>query len=324
MTRTRVLVTGANGFVGSSLLRAFLHEGREAVGLVRADRAGLAEGPRRRAIEAWDESSLRRVVAGSEAVVHAASVVHRPDAPEAEYVRFNVDGTRALVDACLAEGVTRFVFFSTIKVYGEDTRGILDEETAPAPVGGYAKTKLEAEQLVLAAGRSETMRPIVLRLAPVFGPGDKGNVRTLIRAISRGRFVMPGDGNTRKSLVHISTVSRVASAALDSDTTGTFVLADRVVPSVMELVTEIARATNSRRPLRVPAPVVRAVAAGVGAGLRALGRSTSISGELVDKSLTPSVCCPAKIERELGVPCHADLTEAIREEVDWLRRERLI
>ena len=319
MQRARVLITGASGFVGSTVLRACLGEGRDAVGLVRAGRVGAAAGLPVRSIEAWNEASLREAVQGRDAVVHAASVVHRPDAAESEYTRFNVEGTRALVDACTAAGVTRLVLLSSIKVYGEATQGlVLDEATRVDGERGYAGTKVKAERIVMEAA---ALSPVVLRLAPVFGPGDKGNVRTLIRAITRRRFILPGDGSTRKSLVHVSTVARVVGAALDSNATGVFVVADRVAPSMRELTSEIARATGRGRPLSLPVPLVRAIARALTVPL---GRRSPVSPDLIDKSLTSSVCAPTKVESELGVPCHVDLAEAIREEVAWMRQTGII
>ena len=271
MKRRRVLVTGASGFVGSSVLCRLVDEGRDAVGLVRSGRLGAAAGLPVRVIGEWSEASLLQAVEGFDAVIHAASVVHRADASMSEYVRFNVDGTRALVEDCVAKHVERFVLFSTIKVYGELTQGVVDERTPIATESCYAHTKLDAEQIVLGA---EPVRPVVFRLAPVFGVGDKGNVRNVIRAIARRRFLLPGDGATRKSLVHVSTVARVLSAALDSDTTGVFVLADRVAPSMRELSDDIAHAVGRRAPLSLPLPLMRAIALGLHS---ALGRRSPVS-----------------------------------------------
>lgn len=321
MRCNRVLVTGASGFVGSSVLRHLLSEGRDAVGLIRVGRPGAVGDLPVRELAVWDEASLASTLEGFDAVVHAASVVHRPDAPMDEYVRFNVEGTRSLVNACSEKRVSRLVLLSTIKVYGEFTRQEIDETTALASEGGYAETKVDAERIVLEA---ESLLPIVFRLAPVFGPGDKGNVKTLIRAIARRRFLLPGDGRTRKSLVHVSTVARVVAAALEVDLTGVFVLADRVAPSMEELTAEIARAVGRRRPLSVPTSLVRGLAFVVEHALGALGRTSPVSPKLIDKSLTPTVCSPAKLERALGVVCHVDFAEAIREEVEWMRRSGLI
>lgn len=297
------IVTGASGFVGRHVL-ATLGQGVGARGLYRKELA------------AWDFESLRSALEAAEGVVHAASVVHQPSTPAEEYSRFNVEGTRSLVEAARAAGVRRFVFISSIKVHGEAPGSVIDETTAVAAEAHYARTKAEAEALVLAA---TDLSPIVLRLCPVYGRGDKGNVRAMIRAISRRRFLVPGDGSTRKSIVHVSTVSDVVRAAAASRATGVFVVADRHAPSIRELADSIAKALHRGRPVSIPRPVLRATASLVGRLARFAGISTPISGTLIDKAMTSSVCNPSRVVRDLGVVCSVDLDWAISDEVAWLR-----
>jgi nucleoside-diphosphate-sugar epimerase len=304
----KLLVTGATGFVGGEVLKHARARGWHARGLARRKVADLAVVPE------WTEHSLREVVSGVDAVIHCASVVHKPGAPSEEYTRFNVDAMRALIAACRAERVRRIVYLSTIKVYGETPVGMIDEHTPVAPESPYARTKLEAEQVLERAD----IDSVILRLCPVYGVGDKGNVRTMIRAISRRRFALPGDGRNRKSLVHVSTVAEVALAACTRGS-GVFVVADRDVPSLAHLSDTIARSLERRRPLRVPAAALYWAAAGCEVGYRALRRAPRINRGLITKALLPSVCDPTRVLCELDVDCHRDLPEAIREEVSWLR-----
>lgn len=322
MTLRRVLVTGATGFVGSEILARARARGLSARSLSRRAVAELSTADDF-VLADWTEDRLGDVVDGVDAVIHCASVVHRPGAPSEEYVRFNVEASRALAAACRARGVPRLVFLSTIKVYGETPLGTIDESTKVAPESAYARTKLEAEELLTRAADGGGPEPVILRLCPVFGVGDKGNVRTMIRAIARGRFAVPGDGSNKKSLVHVSTVAEIALAACTRGR-GTFVVADRDVPSVAQLSDTIARALHKRRPPRVPAPLLYLAASGCELGYRALRREPRIHRGLIRKSLLPSVCNPARAEAELQVPCHHDLREAIAEEVAWLRQIREI
>ncbi len=290
-----LVITGASGFVGGHLLEQL--EGGRA--LRRAD---------------W--SDLGRALEGATAVVHAASVVHKPTTPREEYERFNIEATRALLQASRAAGVRRFVFVSSIKVYGETPAGVIDERTPVRPDAHYAETKAAAERLVLEA---TDLRPVILRLCPVYGRGDKGNVRTMIRSIHRRRFLVPGDGSTRKSIVHVSTVVDVVRAVLARDAEGVFVVADRETPSIRELADTIARLLGRRRPFGAPAPLLRGIASVVGRAARLAGRTTPISGSLIYKAMTSSVCDPSRAERELGVSSHVDLEAALADEIAWLR-----
>ena len=269
------MVTGASGFVGGHILTE-LRRGMTAEGIHRAE------------LGAWDFDNLRRALEGAEGIVHAASVVHKPTTPVAEYARFNV----------------------------ETPIGVIDENTPHAADAPYSRTKAEAEDLVLAA---TDLRPAVLRLCPVYGRGDKGNVRTMIRAISRRRFVVPGDGSTKKSIVHVSTVASVVRAAAEQLATGVFVVADRRTPSIRELSDRIAHALGRRRPPSVPGPLLRGAASVIGGLARLARRDTAISSDLIAKAMRSSLCDPSRVERELGVSCTVDLDAALADEIAWLR-----
>jgi UDP-glucose 4-epimerase len=311
-----VLVTGASGFVGSAIARAAMARGVDTIGLVR----GEPRAPWQRQLRDWTEVGLREALEGVDTVVHSAALVHQPGAPREAYARFNVDGMRALIAACRARGVRRVVNLSTIKVYGEAPAGPIDEDTPLAPESPYAATKLEAERLLARAAADGGPEQLSLRLCPVFGVGDKGHVRTMIVAIARRRFAVPGAGDNRKSLVHVNTVAELALAACRSHSQGVFVVADHDVPSIGHLSDLIARAVGRRRPLRIPSPLLFGAAYGCELGFRALRREAKVSRALIAKSLAPTVCNPVRAERELGVSCHADLYPALCEEVSWLRQ----
>jgi UDP-glucose 4-epimerase len=161
-------------------------------------------------------------------------------------------------------------------------------------------------------------------LCPVYGVGDKGNVRGVATAIARRRFAVPGDGSTRKSVVHVSTVAEAVLRAIRSDARGVFVLADRTAPSMRELGDTIARALGRRSPPSIPIALALAAASGLAALSKLRGREPKITPELIRKSLRPTVCSPAKFERMFGLECHVDLRDGIAEEVAWLLRERLL
>ena len=317
-------VTGANGFVGGRVLAGLRGHDVPAIGLVRAGRTLEHAEWTKRDVAEWTEASLGESLDGVTGIVHAASVVHRPGADPSEQAAFNVEGTRVLLAAARSCGVRRVVFLSSIKVYGEEPPGVIDEDTAVDRSSPYAATKLDAERILLEAMDHAGPSVSVLRLCPVYGAGDKGNVRRVATSIARRRFLVPGDGATRKSVVHVSTVAEAVRRALESDATGVFVLADCVAPSIRELADTIARALGRRPPLSVPVTLVLAAAAALEVVSRARGHQPGVSRELVRKSLRSSICSPAKIERALGMDCHVDLRDGIAEEIAWLRRERLL
>jgi UDP-glucose 4-epimerase len=324
MSSELVAVTGANGFVGRRVLAHLHGHGIPSVGVLRRGRELKRPEWVQRDVAEWSEATLYGALDGVNAIVHAASVVHRPGATAEEYRAFNVDGTRALVAAARSRGVQRIVFLSSIKVHGEEPVGVIDEDTALDLSSPYSATKVAAERLLLEAGRHGGPAAVVLRLSPVYGVGDRGNVRRVATAIARRRFVVPGDGRTRKSLVHVSTVAEAVRRAVTNDTSGVFVLADRVAPSMRELGDTIALALGRPPPLSVPVGMVLGAAAALEGLAWLRGREPSVSRELIRKSLRETVCSPAKVERTLGLHCHVDLREGIEEEIAWLQRERLV
>jgi UDP-glucose 4-epimerase len=319
-----IAVTGANGFVGTRVLAHLKAAGATAMGIVRSGRTLSVPDCTTREVDSWSESALARALTGVEAVVHAASVVHRPSAGIDEHRRFNVDGTRSLLAAMQTSGVRRVLFLSTIKVYGEEPAGTIDERTTPDRSSPYAATKLEAEEILLDSSRNGGPSAIVFRLCPVYGAGDKGNVRRIATAMARRRFVVPGDGSTRKSVVHASLVARAVERALSCPASGTFVIADREAPSIRELSDTIARTLGRRPPPRAPIPAVMAAAAAAAAWAWLRRREPSATPELIQKSLRSTVCSPALFERTFGMECRMPLEDGIAEEVAWLRREGLL
>ena len=192
MSRRVALVTGATGAIGPSVVDALsqTHDVRTfsrqppSPGLFPATVNSLTG-------DVSDPDAIRRAVRGADVVVHLAALLHLVDPAPAlrgEYERVNAGGTAAVIDAALAEDVSRVVLMSTIAVYGHGTRARLDEESPPHPDTFYAETKLAAERLALTARRHDG-RPLatVLRSAAVYGPRVKGNYDRLVRALARRR-----------------------------------------------------------------------------------------------------------------------------------------
>ncbi|HEY1691509.1 MAG TPA: NAD-dependent epimerase/dehydratase family protein [Polyangiaceae bacterium] len=324
MPSEAIAITGASGFIGGAILARLRELGVPVVGLFRPGRGGALPPTMRREVRGWNEVALRSALDGVGVVVHAASVVHRPGVGLAEHRAFNVEGTRSLIAAARGAGVRRVVFLSTIKVYGEAPTGIIDENTVIDGSSPYAATKHDAEQALQEAAVKGDIAVVIFRLCPVYGTGDKGNVRRMTSAIARRRFVVPGDGATRKSIVHVSTVVEAVRLSLRADIQGTFVLSDRAAPSIRELADTIASVLGRRRPPSIPIALVLAAAAALESGARMMRRSPTTTVELVRKSLRSTVCSPTRVERALGIECHVDLRHGVEQEVSWLRREGLL
>ncbi len=261
----KVLVTGANGFVGDALCRRLAASGHEVTGLVRHP-----PGPRSwmRIVAAGDLEAVRDFapfVAGQEAVVHLAARVHmmRESAadPEVAYRRANVDVTRRLAEAGTASGVGRFVFLSSIKVNGEATgdRAFLETDP-PAPEDAYGRSKLEAERAL-----ADVAGVTILRTPLVYGPGVKANFRSLVR-ICDTPLPLPLDGITgnRRSLLFLGNLTHAIERVLATSgpVRGPFLLCDGEDLSTADLVRRIRFSLGRRAmPCPVPATALRGIAA---------------------------------------------------------------
>jgi nucleoside-diphosphate-sugar epimerase len=275
-----VLITGATGCIGSALAQRFAASGE--FGTVRVlVRSGSKDNALPANVERVTGSledgaeALRSAVRDVSHIFHAAAKVHDPQGSAEDFHRINADGTRFLVEACNREGVRpRLLFYSTVAVYGEETPLDGIPEDAPVnPVTPYAASKIEAENILRAWGNSAGAVVTIFRVATVYGPRDRGNMARMLTAIARGRFILPGDGNNRKTCVAVENVIRASQTAAtlpaEQMADRIFVVADPGGPyTLRELTVAMAAALGRKNVVRsVPVAVLLTVAGGLEAVL---------------------------------------------------------
>lgn len=256
----RVLVTGANGFVGAALVKALTEAGTDVVPVVRA-RGGTAD-PRSVAVgDIHGATAYGAALDDVDVVVHLAARVHvmndAVEDPLHAYREVNVDGTLNLARQAIAAGVRRFVFVSSIKVNGESTtgRGPFTAQEAVAPEDPYGQSKWEAEQALRALVAGSGMEIVILRPPLVYGPGVKANFRSLI-ALARRRLPLPfGCVNNRRSLVYLGNLVDLLIRCLDHPAAANrvWLVSDGDDLSLRALVTALRHAMG-RGPGMVPVP----------------------------------------------------------------------
>jgi len=182
----RILITGATGFIGRSLVPALKVRGHDVRCAIRA----RSNQPDNVAVGAiGPETDWRAALAGCGAVVHLAGLAHAKLDPrgEAELWRVNVDGARSLAEQAAAAGVRRFVYISSVKVNGNRTdRHAYRAIDPPAPEDPYGSSKAAAETALRAICKDGAMKLVIIRPALVYGPHPKGNFATLLRLVSSG------------------------------------------------------------------------------------------------------------------------------------------
>ncbi len=318
--RPLCLITGATGALGPSVVAVMARTHDVRVLSRRPPPAGLFDQPVTVFTgDITDRAAVRSATAGTDVTVHMAALLHKvnPGARlRADYERVNVEGTAVVAEAARSEGVRRFVFLSTIAVYGPHT-GELDETSTPSPNTMYGETKLAAERIALAE-RAHDGAPLttVLRSAAVYGPRVKGNYRSLVEAIARHRFAPIGRGENRRTLVfEADLASAIALAAAHPGAPGrVYNVSDGTYHRMHTILGEIAAALDRSLPAwHLPVPLVRSAA-------RCIGIVDGRVPRMVETYLEDVAVQGLLIQRELGFLPQFDLRRGWTSTIEQMRR----
>ena len=260
---TRVLVTGANGFVGRHVCRRFLDAGWQVRGTVRSSgaRSMLPKGVEPHEIESIENSNdWQRALGGVDVVVHLIARTHvlEDDAedPLQEYRRINVEGTKQLLQACGDSSVQRFLFMSSIKAVGEGADRPYRESDPCEPEDGYGFSKREAEQLVTRFSLQTGIESVIIRPPLVYGPDVRGNFARLAKAVARGVPMPLGCVTKTRSMIFVDNLADATfvCATHPAAANELFHVADAEPISSRKLVQLLAASFD--RPARlIPVPV---------------------------------------------------------------------
>lgn len=260
----KVLVTGANGFVGTALCRELQRRGMALRAASRAPLQADYEQVRVGAIDGGTDWSA--ALQGCDTVIHLAALAHQPVSEEglAALRASNVDGVLHLARTAQAAGVRRFVFLSSIKAWGETTRpGQAARETdACQPQDAYGRSKCDAEQGL----RALQMEVAIVRAPLVYGPNAKANFAALLNAVLRGWPLPLGAVRNARSLVALDNlVDFLILCAQHPAASGTFHVSDGADLSTAELARAMAQAGGARaRLLPLPPGLLRLALALIG------------------------------------------------------------
>lgn len=226
----KILIVGAGSYIGVSFER-FLAErcpGEYAVDTV--DTLGD-----------WQSENF----AGYDVVFHVAGLAHQKETPEKEplYYAVNRDLAVAVAEKAKAEGVSQFVFLSTMNIYGKEV-GVITPDTEPAPKTYYGKSKWEAEQLLAPLG-DDSFTMTVLRPPMVYGKDCRGNFQTVVKLVRKFPF-FPRVHNAR-SLIHIDNLSSFVKKCVDERLDGVYFPQNREYVDTMEMARELASAIGKKR-----------------------------------------------------------------------------
>jgi UDP-glucose 4-epimerase len=281
-----VAVTGAGGLVGGVTVQALAESGFAVRRLSR--NVATSGDPSTALLPAFDapDGAFDAALAGATHVVHAAGLTNAlADTSETDFLNANARLTKKLARAARRGTPGRFVFISSIRaVAGQRFGGIINQETEPAPDSAYGRSKRQGELAAAEAFGGTPHRLTILRPAPVYGRGMKGNLGRLLR-LARTPYPLPLGGlANRRSLLDAEALARAMVHVLTIPTAigGAFVVSDKEPVTIAEIVG--AFRTGMGRPpglFPMPSPLLEGIAA-------IAGQRQAVRGMFAEEICDPS------------------------------------
>lgn len=253
-----ILVTGANGFVGRSLLTELIE--KKEYNLTALDKSDSCIPRHYKSLGRFSfiksdisrKDSLVRIPANTDILIHLASAIpHHGKVSEEDMIHTNVTGTFNLFSFvqrhCEIENI---IFSSSVSVYPAQD-GYLKESTAPDPLDTYGITKLAGELFVKTVFKKE--RHFILRYPSIYGIGQNPSTVMPIfihRAVTGNDIVIYGAGNRRQNFIHANDVARSILACLVSVNPGVYNIGSTSSTSMKELAGTIISVFSSRSRIR--------------------------------------------------------------------------
>jgi UDP-glucose 4-epimerase len=317
----KVLVSGANGLIGTALVRVLKSRGHVVVGAVRQKSSipvgGLADDY---IMVGSIDSSTDWTVAlqGVDAVVHLAARVHVMNESEADplgaFRRVNLYGTKRLAEQSVACGVRRFVYLSSIKVNGEKTdKSSFSADDEPHPADPYAVSKAEAESWLRSLSKDTDMEVMIVRPPLVYGPGVGGNFLRLMKLVERSIPLPLASIKNERSMVSLDNICDFLAHCLEHHKTveNVFLVSDSVDWSTPMLIRSIARHMGVSAPLFPVPPFLLRLAGSI-------SRQSGVINRLCD-SLKVDITRTRQL-LDWNPPQTPD--DGVRRTVDWYMRQR--
>ncbi|WP_296561783.1 NAD-dependent epimerase/dehydratase family protein [uncultured Acetobacterium sp.] len=222
----RVLITGKNSYIGTSLENWLMREPDK----YKVDTVDMKDG-------LWKEKDFSQY----DVIFHVAGIAHVSTDPKMEelYYKVNRDLTIETAEKAKAEGVKQFVFMSSIIVYGDSSscKRVIDKNTAPTPSNYYGNSKLQAEEGIKHL-ESDDFKTVLLRPPMIYGRGSKGNYPRLANMAKK--IAMFPDVDNERSMLHIDNLCEFIKVMIDYEETGLYFPQNKEYVKTSELVKTIA------------------------------------------------------------------------------------
>ena len=317
----KVLITGANGFIGNTLMRYYK---AKKVSVVGVDLVGngddIIEG------DIANPETISHLLESCDVIVHTAALVSNSIA-DRDMWRVNVLATRNLIAAADKYKIRRFVQLSSIVAYGNTAEGQLDEDhPVHADGGSYVLTKLASEHTVLAAQAKSSLELVIIRPGDVYGPGSRPWIILPLEAINSGAFLLPAKGEGFFRPIYIDDLVRgIALAVSTKEANGEiFNLSCEGYMTTKEFFSHHYRWKNKRGPMVVSTKLALFAAAAATRIANLTGGVNEASTSTVTQLCTKSWFSITKAERILGWKPEVSFEEGIERSKVWAQGQGLI
>ncbi|MFZ4619003.1 MAG: NAD-dependent epimerase/dehydratase family protein [Bacteroidota bacterium] len=313
-----IAITGDSGFIGSYLTKVLEQHGHTL--------AGIDLNPEKKTTVRYpfvtgdilDRSALDKLPKGIDCIIHLAAAHKDFGITKEGYYSVNVDGMRSLLNFASENGIKKFMFYSTVAVYGNNQPST--EVTPPAPVNHYGGSKLEAEKVLQKwTAEDPTRETVIIRPSVVFGPLNVANIFKLIKQVCDGKFLWVGDGKNIKSIAYVENLVDATVFLLDRMSPGcnTYNYSDEPHLETKQLVGIISSVSGkSVSSFHFPLSLALFGARIIDVAGRITGYDFPITAARIEKFNTSTEHRSGKI-RALGFRPSHTIEEGIRRNVEW-------
>jgi len=315
------LVTGGLGFVGRRLCAALAAKGWKVKAFDLQPAGGVPADIDFVAGDIRDAEAVEKAMAGTEMIFHLAAALGASRIEAEGFMAVNAGGTRNVMEAARKNGVRRVVHFSSAGVLGHVRPGDVADEKYPLdPQDTYDKTKLAGERIALEAAAAG-LDVVVIRPGWIYGPGDRRTIK-LVRSIAKGRFLLPGKGDTLQSPTYIDDLVAGTILCAERGRAGEiYNVAGKDALPVRVMAETIAAALGKRLPrFRPPMGPTRAAGAVLGKLFGLVGKEAPLNPSRLAFFVHPKGLKIDKARAELGFEPKVDFAEGMARAVAWYRQ----
>ena len=252
-----ILVTGANGFLGRALCDYISHHGLGSYGLLRAPEEDLNVKKQFIVKNFLSHSDWGSILKSMDVVIHTAGLAHVKNLPPKDYYETNTEISKELALECIKAGVKRFVYISSIAVYGiSSSREIINLSTPLNPTTPYAHSKLLAEIFLQKLHQEGKLDVVIIRPPLIYGANASGNIEFLLKSIKRN-FPLPFYGvKNLRSMIYIKNLCDcLLNCVINPKSCGqVFLVSDSMDISTPNVIKFLAKGLN-KHPKLFPFPL---------------------------------------------------------------------